>query len=513
MSGRVISTGSLAQTWSFDISGRGTWAKLPTMRANAQRDYAPSVLYDADKVIYIGGGNAPTPNAELLDMGAAKPAWQPTQPMHFPRRQHNATILADGTVLVTGGTRGGGGGPPQNFNNLDLGQAVHIAELWNPANGSWTQMAAESIDRCYHSTAVLLPDGRVLSAGGGEFFPIEAVQQQNDPTDTHRDAQIFSPPYLFKGARPVITSAPASIGYGETFHVETPEVADIKTVSWIRLSSVTHSFNTGQRYNSLAFKSSGTGLDITAPASANACPPGHYMLFVLNGLGVPSIASIVRISSVGVAQQPRVAQAEVLTVSVPGPGEPRPMDAFAQRAAILEAASGTRVVVGITGTCPYGIAACWGGAHEGLQALDRVQHVDPIPDGQASTATVFLADNGLPPIERWPQQFHQLVNDSYVIRGFEVTVSGTVQRQDGGLRLSSADITPSLSLVPLGPMDKVQWDRAVRLPQPASPEELSAFASLSSDAASDASRRFTVTGPLTRTDAGYQLEVRMVASG
>lgn len=512
-SGKVVTTGSLAQTWSFDISNHGTWGKLPTQRVNAFRDYAPSVLYDADKAIYIGGGNAPTANAELLDMAAATPAWKPAPPMQFARRQHNATILADGTVLVTGGTRTGGGGPPQNFNDLDLGQPVHIAELWDPTNGpngTWTQLAAESIDRCYHSTAVLLPDGRVLSAGGGEFFPVEGITQQNDPTDTHRDAQVFSPPYLFKGARPVITNAPASIGYGQTFHVDTPQAGDVKKVSWIRLSSVTHSFNTGQRYNSLAFKASATGLDVTAPASANASPPGHYMLFLVNQHGVPSIASIIRISSVGSGQQPAGAHPEVLTVSVLGPGEPRPLDIFAQRAAVLHQASGTRVVVGITGTCPYGIAACWGGAHEGLQTLAHVQFVDPIPDGQASTATVFLDDNGLPQIEAWREQFRRIVNDSYTLRGVEVTLSGSVRAQNGDLQLSSRGLASPVPLVPLRATDKVQWDRATRTPEPASADELSAYTTLAAQVAAEAAAEFVVTGPLRQTDSGYQLEVRLV---
>ena len=136
--GLVIMTGSLQQTWSLDISGGGHWNKVPTQRDNAQRDYAPSVLYDVDKVVYIGGGNPPTANAELLDLSQAQPQWMPTLPMSFPRRQHNATILPDGTVLVTGGTRSGGAGAPQNFNNLDPGQPVHVAELWDPKSGNWT---------------------------------------------------------------------------------------------------------------------------------------------------------------------------------------------------------------------------------------------------------------------------------------------------------------------------------------------------------------------------------------
>lgn len=138
------------------------------------------MLYDVDKIIYIGGGNRPTPNAELLDTSRAHPRWRPAAPMASPRRQHNATILADGTVLVTGGTRGAG------FNNLG-------------------------------------PGNRSMS----------------------------------------------------------------------------------------------------------------------------------------------------------------PQDAFAQQAAVLKSAAGTKVVVGLAGTCPYGIAACWGGANEALGRLEGVQSVDPIPDTDA----------------------------------------------------------------------------------------------------------------------------------
>src|SRR5439155_8090737 len=102
--GRVFMSGSLAQSWSLDISTGGHWATV-AQRKQGARDYAPSVMYDADKVIYIGGGNnaasqQPTAEAEIIDLRATPPAWQRTDPMHFPRRQHNATLLPDGTVLV-----------------------------------------------------------------------------------------------------------------------------------------------------------------------------------------------------------------------------------------------------------------------------------------------------------------------------------------------------------------------------------------------------------------------------
>src|SRR3989442_10875887 len=158
--------------------------------------------------------------------------------MHSRRRQHNATLLPDGTVLVTGGSRGGGGTDPNRpgkpddngFNDLRPGRPVHIAELWDPATQTWTELAAEEVDRCYHATAVLLPDATVLSAGGGEYRPPNGQDVPNDPQDTHPDAQIFSPPHLFRGARPQITAAPASVDHRAAFQVGTAPPNDIGKV-------------------------------------------------------------------------------------------------------------------------------------------------------------------------------------------------------------------------------------------------------------------------------------------
>jgi galactose oxidase len=172
--GQVFMSGTNDRTLLVKTSTPGQWTEV-AFRIMGNRDYCPAVMYDVGKVIYIGGGNdtdthAPTAETEIIDLGANQPTWQKTGAMAFPRRQHNAVLLPDGTVLVLGGTRGGGG-PNIGFNDLTSGQPIHIAELWNPDNGQWTSLTAESVDRCYHSTAMLLPDARVLSAGGGEYRP------------------------------------------------------------------------------------------------------------------------------------------------------------------------------------------------------------------------------------------------------------------------------------------------------------------------------------------------------
>ncbi|MGB7795037.1 MAG: galactose oxidase-like domain-containing protein [Pseudonocardiaceae bacterium] len=246
-------------------------------------DAGPSVMYDAWKVIYIGGSNA----AEVIDLRANPQARREIASMHFPRRHHNATVLADGSVLVTGGTRGSG------FNDLSPDKPVHVAELWDPVTKEWKELAGEDVDRCYQATAVLLPDATVLSAGSGEFV---VGGRPNDARDSHRNGQIFRPPYLFHGPRPEIVSAPAEVAYGETFSLQISG-PDVGKVIWIRLPSVTHALDQSQRINVLEFRRGDGGVTIAAPQRPEICPPGHYMLFVLSKAGVPSVARIMRIDS------------------------------------------------------------------------------------------------------------------------------------------------------------------------------------------------------------------------
>ena len=279
--GKVFYAGPESGSLFLDTSGTGKWTDGPDSQFG-YRDYGSAVMYEPGKVLIVGGGSPPTATAETIDLNASSPRWQSTGAMKFARRQMNATLLADGTVLSTGGTSSKG------FNNAQ--GSVLAAELWNPANGSWSTMASMSVRRLYHSTAVLLPDGSILSAGGG-------MPPADGGDADHRDAQIFKPPYLFKGPRPVIDSAPASVTYGQTFKVTTKDAAKIKGVTWLRMSSVTHAFDEGQRFNRLSFSIGADGLAVAAPAKPELCPPGYYMLFILNQDGVPSVAKMVKIGA------------------------------------------------------------------------------------------------------------------------------------------------------------------------------------------------------------------------
>lgn len=274
--GQVFNAGPSPTTRYLNTSGTGSWTTVATQKFTGTRDYGPGLMYDAGKVLEVGGSDPPTATAETIDLTAATPAWTSTGSMHFARRQHNAVILPDGRVLIVGGSSGSG------FD--DSTNPVLPTEMWDPATGQFTEMASIAVYRGYHATALLLPDGRVLSAGGN-------VGGAN--------AQVFSPPYLSAGARPTISSTPTGVGYGETVFIGTPDGSTISQVTFLRNSSTTHTFDQSGRFMRLSFTQTSGGLNVTMPASGNIAPPGYYMLFLLNGSGVPSVAKIVQISAGG----------------------------------------------------------------------------------------------------------------------------------------------------------------------------------------------------------------------
>ena len=163
-------------------------------------------------------------------------------------------------------------------------------ELFDPVSGSWRLGPAQAEGRAYHSTAALLPDGRVISAGDNYNGTIG--QPGGDRSDT---AEIYSPPYLFKGARPAIGGAPQSVAWGDTFGIHSPD--SVSRAVLMAPAATTHGYDMNQRHVELQVTNTvaGTGIDVVSPPNSKVAPPGYYMLFLLNGQGVPSVASWVRI--------------------------------------------------------------------------------------------------------------------------------------------------------------------------------------------------------------------------
>lgn len=245
--------------------------------------FGSAAMFRPGKILYTGGSNSykgsqSQPNAYVLDMNQQNPNFRQVASMAYPRYEHNLTILPDGKVLAIGGS---------DILDQQSQTGIKPAEIWDPDTETWTTVASMRDLRMYHSTALLLPDGRVLSAGGGRL---------NSATN-YLTAQIYSPPYLFKGPRPTISSAPQNTDYNADIIFQSPQAQDIAKVTMIPLASVTHTVDFNQRYLELTFTKAGNNLTAKAPANGNLAPPGYYMLFIVTSQGVPSQSAIMRLGS------------------------------------------------------------------------------------------------------------------------------------------------------------------------------------------------------------------------
>jgi Domain of unknown function (DUF1929)/Bacterial Ig domain/Glyoxal oxidase N-terminus/Galactose oxidase, central domain/Kelch motif len=282
-SGKIVTIAPNAgQSFLLDPSAQ-TWSAVggATLYNGSAAQYLPG------KILYTGGGspfnstNPSTTNARVIDFTSATPTWQAVAPMNYARYTHTLTVLPDGKVLAVGGSG--------NLSETDTTQAVYPAEEWDPTTNTWTILSSMQIPRIYHATALLLPDGRVLVAGSGHEENLTGPGEYN--------AQYYSPPYLFNGARPTITSIPASFNYGDTISIQTPDASSIAKVSLVSLGADSHTLDMNQHFVPLSFTAGSGSLTVSSPTSANVAPPGYYMVFIVNGNGVPSVASIVHIGA------------------------------------------------------------------------------------------------------------------------------------------------------------------------------------------------------------------------
>jgi len=287
--GKVFYSGSTTQSRTFDPANN-TWSGvIATTNYGGIRTYGSSVLLPltpangyTPKVMIFGGGNPSTKSTEIIDLSAGTPAWVNGPDMSQPRIEMNATLLPNGKVLTVGGS----------LNDEDTSTASLQADLYDPATNTMGSGGSNAFPRLYHSVSLLLPDATVWVAGG-------------NPTrgSFENHVEIYTPPYLYQAngtlaTRPSITSvAPAAIGYGTGFIVNSPDAANIASVVLMRDGSVTHAFDMDQRLVGLTFTVGSGLLNVTGPPNKNIAPPGYYMLFILNNAGVPSVARFVQISA------------------------------------------------------------------------------------------------------------------------------------------------------------------------------------------------------------------------
>jgi len=267
--GKIFAAGSDNDTRLLDLDA-GLWS--PSVIPSSFNG-GSAVMYRPGKILKHGSiFSQPFGTTETIDFSSPTPQWTLVAPS-VARSNSNVTSLPTGDVIVTGGC------------TSDTCTSQRAPQIWKPGTNWGPILALDAMRRAYHSTAMLLPDGRIISAGGDRW------------SADRTKVSIYSPPYLFTASgdpapRPLISSAPSLVSYGKTIAVVTPNASGIASACIIRPGAVTHGFDENQRYVPLSYvvDPSGTQLLVDAPADSNLAPPGDYMLFIVDASGVPSIA-------------------------------------------------------------------------------------------------------------------------------------------------------------------------------------------------------------------------------
>ena len=262
-------------TRSTDGANHGTASvMLPIRASNFEWNYANGSILQA------GGGRESQMerSVDLFELSSGSWAWGADLGV---RRRYPATVLLpDGKVMIVSGYDAAYANPAiRNAHYLDP----------RPPGAFTTGISASGETRGYHNVALLLPDGRVLIAGGRS-------RGETGPEDEKPTFRYLLPPYLASGqSRPVITAAPQTIAYGANFSVQFSG-GPVSEVVLMGLGSMTHAFDMNQRYVQLATIGQGAGaVQVSAPPDVQTAPPGHYMLFLLNESRIPSVAKFVRV--------------------------------------------------------------------------------------------------------------------------------------------------------------------------------------------------------------------------
>jgi Galactose oxidase-like, Early set domain len=269
--------------WNWKTGASKPVPGLPDLEMRSQ---AASVLLppaDEQRVMIVGGGGADmhhhhdmreplvaTKGVAICDLTAAAPKYKAAAPVRHARMHLNLVLLPDRTVMATGGA---------SVQEKKVHAALE-AELFDPKTGKWRRGAKSRVPRLYHSVALLMPDGKVITAGSN---PKRGVEEYR--------IEVYSPPYLFKGPRPQLTLSRDHAKYGASLRATTPDPAALREVNLVRPSATTHASNLEQRLLDLPFEVKGANrIDLTLPAEPNLAPPGWYMVFAVDAAGVPSQA-------------------------------------------------------------------------------------------------------------------------------------------------------------------------------------------------------------------------------
>ncbi|MEM9732031.1 MAG: galactose oxidase-like domain-containing protein [Pseudomonadota bacterium] len=271
-------TGGTLEVMALDPSGNGSIEQVGVVPFSMDAT-SPAVMYDVGKIVIMDA----TGNLWYMDINGPEPVFTFAADLPTDRNNSDMTVLADGRILINGGTTTG--------NSQDINNAILESTIFDPYSGTVTVVDAEDVMRLYHSSSTLLADGTVLSMGGGGL----------NGTLDFMDAQIYTPDYLFNedgtlADRPEILSAPETAEPGDTLTITVDDASTIARMSFVKTGAVTHSINMESGRMDLDFTViDNQTIEVTLPENANVVGAGNWMLFAIDDEGVPSVAPIIKV--------------------------------------------------------------------------------------------------------------------------------------------------------------------------------------------------------------------------
>jgi hypothetical protein len=269
----------------------GDFKPVLGMRDPNQTETSASLLLPPaqhQRYAIIGGGgvgysDTSTGRIDVVDLKRTRPRWRPAARLPSDTRYPEAVITPDDKVVIAGGSKGYRG---------EHASDLLECHLYDPRTKKLSKLASPTVGRDYHSEALLLPDGRIITLGSNPLFGDKA---DTTPARFEQRIEIFSPPYLYHGSRPRIADGPRQVAHRQTAFYSTPDADAIASARLLRPAAVTHVTDVQQRSIALKIVKRAGGIKVTIPASRGLVPPGWYMLFVADRRGTPSVAYWIRV--------------------------------------------------------------------------------------------------------------------------------------------------------------------------------------------------------------------------
>jgi Ca2+-binding RTX toxin-like protein len=281
--GKVVYFNASGNVMLLDTTGNGTITKIGTLPFGHNWE-SPAIQFSPGKILVNDAGSG----LWVMDINNNTPTYSKVGDLGAERNFASMTVLADGRVMINGGS---------TITHSDA-TAIKTVLIWDPSNNSLTNVASEAVPRLYHSTSILLPDGSVLSMGGGSFgSPSTTVANQ-------QNGQIYKPAYLYDATgtlatRPKIVDAPEHVQAGTTFSLQVDNAADISKITLVKSGAVTHDFNMNSGFASVTYTvGPNNTIIVSLPDQSAGITSGSWMVFVWNKAGVPAVAPVIEIDPV-----------------------------------------------------------------------------------------------------------------------------------------------------------------------------------------------------------------------